>query len=75
MDLQYTKCAASQVYQGTKAVARECTKAVIGVHNAVQQMRIDTNVALKQVANHVQSIINATNDHAEGVLAMRSELQ
>ena len=50
VDLQHMKCAASQVYQGTKAVARECTKAVVEAHNAIQQMRVDTNMALKQVA-------------------------
>ena len=32
-------------------------------------------MALKQVAQHVQSILNMTNDCAEGVLVMRSELQ
>ena len=75
MDLQHTKRAASQVYQGTKAVAQECTKAVLEVNDAVQQIRIDTGVALKQVAHHVQSILNVTNDCTEGVLAMQSELQ
>ena len=74
-DLQHTKRAASQVYQGTKAVARECTKAVLEAHDAVQQMRIDTNAALAQVAQHVQTTLHAINDCAEGVLAMRNELQ
>ena len=50
VDLQHTKRAASQVYQGTKAVARECTKAVLEAHDAIQQTRVDTNMALKQVA-------------------------
>ena len=49
VDLQHTKRAASQVYQGTKAVARECTKAVLEVHDTIQQMRVDMNMALKQV--------------------------
>ena len=57
MDLQHTKHAASQVYQGTKAVVWECTKVVVEVHDAVQQTCIDTNVALKQVAHHVQSTV------------------
>ena len=74
-DLQHTKHAASQVYQGTKAVAWECTKAVLEAHDAVQQTRIDTNAALEQVAQHMQTTLNATNDCAEGVLAMRNELQ
>ena len=50
-------------------MAQECTKAVLEVHDAVQQTRIDTNVALEQVAQHVQSTLNATNDCAEGVLS------
>ena len=75
MDLQHTRHAASQVYQGAKAVSQGCTKAVLEVHDAVQQTRIDTDVALKQVAHHVQATLNTTNDCAEGVLAMRSELQ
>ena len=74
-DLQHTKRAASQVYQGTKAVTRECTKVVHEAHDAVQQMRIDTNAALDQVAQHVQTTLHATNDCAEGGLAMRNELQ
>ena len=56
-------------------MAQECTKAILEVHDAVQQMRIDTNMALKQVAQHVQSILNATNVCAEGVLAVWNELQ
>ena len=48
---------------------------VLEVHNAVQQARIDTNMALKQVAHHVQSTLNASNDCTEGVLAMQNELQ
>ena len=56
-------------------MAREYTKAVLEVHDAVQQTRIDTNMALEQVAHHVQSIFNVTNDCAEGVLAARNELQ
>ena len=56
-------------------MARECTKVVLEVHDAVQQTHIDTNLALKQVTHHVQSTLNATNDCAEGVLAMQSELQ
>ena len=74
-DLLHTKCAASQVYQGTKAVAQECTKAVLEAHDAVQQTRIDTNAAVEQVAQHVQTTLHATNDCAEGVLAVRNELQ
>ena len=56
-------------------MARECTKVVIEVHDAVQQTRIDTNVALEQVAQYVQSTLNATNDCTEGVPAMWNELQ
>ena len=74
-DLQHTKRAASQIYQGTKVVARECTKAVLEAHDAVQQTRIDPNAALEQVAQHVQSTLHATNDCPEGVLAMRKELR
>ena len=75
MDLQHTRHAASQVYQGAKAVAQGCTKAVLEVHDTVQRTRIDTNMVLKQVAHHVQSTLNATNDCAEGVLSIWSELQ
>ena len=57
MDPQQTKHAASQVNQGTKAVARECTKAVLEAHDAVQQTLIDTNMALKQVAHNMQSTL------------------
>ena len=56
-------------------MARECTKAVLEAHNAVQKTRIDTNAALEQVAQHVQTTLHATNDCAEGVLVMRNKLQ
>ena len=74
-DLQHTKRAASQVYQGTKVVAQECTKVVLEAHDTVQQMCIDTNAALEQVTQHVQTTLHAANDCAEGVLAVRNELQ